>query len=154
MEKNKITFKSINKKLLTGAVVLVLSTTSLTGCYTINDIEHTTNEQGYIQGIDGTVSYDFLSFCDFYKITNKITGDEYYTVVLQNGGSFRDIFTRQELKLSGEQFELVYIDVVENYLNYFNLIKDEYTEEEIREILNKFIETQEKETTKELVKEK
>lgn len=148
--------KNINTKLLAGTLVLTLLTTGLAGCTSIEDIKYTKNESGYIQGIDGTVSYETLKSCDFYKVKNNIIQEEYYTILLYDfnfwdKNRLYDVFTKQDLTEGNFNFEA--IDRVENYLISFNMVKEEYTEEDLKEILNKFIEIQEKENNKQLVKE-
>ena len=62
MKFSKGTVKNINKKLLAGTLALTILATGLTGCVSIKDIKYTTNEQGYVQGIEGAVSYKILCF--------------------------------------------------------------------------------------------
>ena len=145
--------KNINKKILAGTLALTLLTCGLSGCTSIKDIEYRRNEQGYVDGIESNVNYKFLEKCRFCKIENKITEETYYTIVY-NASNYRwvegyDIFTGQNLFEGSYNLEI--IDSVKQWLNNLNMVKDEYTEEELKEILNKFIEKQEK--NKQLVKE-
>ena len=48
-------------------------------------------------------------------------------------------------------FEKEYVGSVTDYLIAYKMVKDEYTEEELREVLNIFIENQEKDNTKQIV---
>ena len=153
MTNNKIIIKSINKKIIAGTLALTLITSGLSGCTSIKDIEYRRNEQGYVDGIENNVSYNFLKKCSFCKIENKITNESYYTIVY-NANDYRwaegyEIFTGRNL-FEGN-YDLEIIDSVKKWLNNLNMIKDEYTEEEIKELLNTFIEKQEK--NKQLVKE-
>lgn len=145
--------KKINIK--KGAVALAFITTiALTtpACASISDISYEKNASGYIDSIEGTVSYSFLESCRFAKITNNITGETYYTIVLREGIVYKsyDIFTKQYLdSMDGETiFENEYFDNVVVWLNALNMTKSEYTEEELREILNIFIASQEKQQDK------
>ena len=161
MNFNKGKLKNVNKKLLAGGLALTMICTSLTGCVSIDDIKYTKDESGYIQGIDGNVTYKILESCDFYKVKNNITQEEYYTILLSDidffGNSiiysaYYDIFTKQNL--TEGDFELEIVGSITEYLIAFNMVKEAYSEEELKEILNKFIEIQEKENNKQLVKEK
>lgn len=147
--------KNINKKLITLALTSTLVLTPLTGCKrAINDVVYATDENGYITSIDQKLSYDFLTKCRFCKVKNNITEEEYYTVGI-HVSNYRmpegyDVFTKQDF-FKGD-FELEIFDKLEPWLINFNMVKAEYTEEEVRELLNKFIEKQE-EKDKQLVKE-
>lgn len=149
---------NINKKLLAGALALVFTATSFVGCATISDIDYTTNEQGYVDGLSSKISYTkYIEKCSFIKVKNNIINDEYYTIGIRLFTDDLldiccfDLFTRQNLSLG--DFELEYVDDVNEYLVAYNMVKDEYTEEELREVLNLFIENQEKDNTKQKVKE-
>ena len=76
--------KYINKKFLkkvaAGVMGIVLLTTPLGGCASIEYIKYSTNDQGYIENIEGNISYDFLYWCALYKVKNIITNEEYYTI--------------------------------------------------------------------------
>ena len=148
--------KKINIK--KGAIALAFITTiALTtpACASINDITYATDASGYIDSIEGTVSYKFLESCNFVKVINNVTDATYYTIVLREGITAKpyDIFTKQYLNsMYGETiFEKEYYDNVVAWLNALNMTKSEYTEEDLRELLNIFIEKQEKD--KQLVKE-
>lgn len=145
--------KNINKKIIASTLALTLLTSGLSGCTSIKDIEYRRNEQGYIDGIENNVNYKLLEWCRFCKIENKITDEIYYTIVYRPSNYRRiegyDIFTSQNL--SEGSYNLEIIDSVKKWLNNLNMIKEEYTEEELKELLNTFIEKQEK--NKQLVKE-
>ena len=148
------TVKNINKKLIAGILAISLSTT-LTGCGSsyIRDINYTRDENEYINGFEGTIAYWNLEKCNFIKVHNNITDEEYYTIGLTDGWSEKlyDLFTRQYLEDS-KVFEVEYLDTVYTWINALGMSKDCYTEEELRELLNIFIEKQE-EKDKQLVKE-
>ena len=149
--------KKINIK--KGAIALAFITTiALTtpACASINDITYATNASGYIDSIEGTVSYELLEKCYFARITNKITDETYYTIMYHKnkpGYICIDTFTKQTVYGEGfnDFFDIECYDGITDWLNVLNMVKDEYTEEELREILNIFIEKQEKD--KQLVKE-
>lgn len=149
---------NINKKLLAGALALVFTSTSFVGCAKSEETyTYETNESGYVVGFNGTMSYEYLSSCEFVKVKNKIKNEEYYTIADIYIGryyslrSIKDIFTKQELKYQ-DIFEYERICHVSDYLIAYNMKKAEYTEEEVKEILNLFIKNQENETTKQKIK--
>ena len=150
--------ENINKKLLVGALTLAFTATSLVGCTTIESIDYTTNEQGYVNGFSSKISYEEIrKKCSFVKVKNNITNEEYYTIRISlftadllEFNCF-DLFTSQDLSLG--DFETEYVADVNKYLIAYNMVKDEYTEEELREVLNIFIENQEKDNTKQKIKE-
>lgn len=148
---------NISKKAIAGAMTFVLITTGLAGCsnVSIEDISYVESEKNNTKAINGTVSYDTLKYCAFYKVyNNKAPKGKYYTIALQdayNGTLFvkyYDIFTGVELKYGNYGFKS--IETVENYLINLDMVKKEYTEEELKELLNIFINNQEK--SKQLVK--
>ena len=160
MEFGKGKFNNINKKLIAGALALTFVTTGLTGCsdVSISEISYTVNEQDGSKSIDGAVGYETLKYCSFYRVYNNKTNVKYYTIALQDAynGSYMvkyyDIFTGQYLNYSDYAFKS--IDTVENYLINLDMVKEEYTVEELKELLNKFIETEinSQEKSKQLVK--
>lgn len=156
----KGTIGNVNKRLIVGALSLTLLTTTLSGCgFKIDDVNYIRNEQGYIDEIDGTISYEFLSnYCIFCKVQNNLTGNEYYTIAYRpskvvpvwNSYTYFNIFNNQNLKTSNNTYNE--IDNVENYLIELNMFKSEYTEEDLRQVLNMFIKMQENKQNKEYVK--
>ena len=149
---------NINKKLLAGALACVLTTTSLVGCTTIKDFNYETDEQGYVTRLSSKITYSRINNdCKFIKVKNNITNEEYYTIsiYLFNSVTWRhedyDLFTSQNLSLG--DFEKEYVGSVTAYLIAYKMVKDEYTEEELREVLNIFIENQEKDNSKQKVME-
>ena len=147
--------KFINKRIITMFLTSSLILTPLTGCFenTIDDVIYATDENGYISSIDQKLSYDFLTKCHFCKVINNITEEEYYAIGIQVTNYRQvegyDIFTRQNF-LKGD-FDLEILDELEPWLINLNIVKAEYSEEEIRNLLKIFIEKQEKD--KQLVKE-
>lgn len=144
--------KKINIK--KGAIALALVSTILVttpACASISDISYEKNASGYIDSIEGTVSYSVLEDCYFVRVNNKITDEVYYTMMLHRADSVLfvcfDIFTRQVIvgnEKTKEIFDVETCDEVTVWLRALNMKKDEYTEEDLREILNIFIEKQEK----------
>lgn len=156
LKKGKV--NNINKKLIASLAALTLVTTGLTGCsnVAIEDINYVVNSEDGTKSISGTVSYETLKYCGFYKVYNNKTDERYYTIALQDeyNGSYMvkyyDIFTGEQLNYSDYAFKS--IDTVERYLVDLNMVKDKYTKEELQELLNVFINNQKVE--KQLVKEK
>ena len=145
--------KNINKKIVAGTLVFVLVAVPLTGCnaVSIDDIKYIKNEQGYVQSID-SIRKDTLKYCGIYKVRNIKEDKLYYTICLRDdfNGTYEvkyyDIFTGEELKHSNYSFHLV--EILDEYLVED---KETYKEEELREILNIFVDNLEK--SKKLVKE-
>ena len=156
MKFSKGIVKNVNKKLIASTLAVTLITTGLTGCIndvSIDDIKYTTNDQGLVQGIENSVSSETLKYCSIYKVYNQQLESRYYTICLRDdfNGSYAvkyyDIFTGQELKYSDYVFREV--EILDDYLDKN---KKEYTELELKEILNQFVQTQQQ--NKQLVKEK
>ena len=153
MHFSKGKIQNINKKILTGSLALILLTTGLTGCasVSIEDIKYKKNEQGYVQSLE-TIKNDTLKYCGIYKVRNNKEDKLYYTICLRddfNGTlqvKYYDIFTGEELKYSDCVFNMV--EVLDDYLDSE---KTEYKEEELKNILNEFV--QKEESYKKLVKE-
>ena len=147
--------KNVSKKIIAGTlgtVIIITTPITLTGCSTVKSINYVKNEQGDGQCISGTVDYEILKQCDFYKIFNFISKKEYYTILYKEWlfGNYYDIFNNNKMYI--KKFDGEKISSVESYLNSVDMVKDKYTEEELRDILNKFILEQEK--NKQLVKGK
>ena len=146
-----------------GAIALAFITSiALTtpACASINDITYATDASGYIDSIEGTVSYKILEDCYFAKVTNNVTDETYYTIALNTDDEIYsdyvsehyDIFNRHDYE-NEKVFtvEYFYDLTITDWLVALDKVKAEYTEEELRELLNIFIEKQEKD--KQLVKE-
>lgn len=151
---------NINKKLLAGALALVFTTTSFVGCKlntNKNNVTYITNESGNIVGFEGTIDFYELANYSFFEVKNNIKNEKYYTIACLKKDkqgkivSINDIFTNEDLNSS--VFETKMHSNVAEYLLAYNMVKDEYTEEELREVLNFFIESREKDNTKQKVKE-
>jgi hypothetical protein len=155
--KGKIT--NISKKIFTLGLTFALATVGLTGCadVSIDDIKYVTDEQESIQSIKNSVSYETLQYCSFYNVYNNKKDKRYYTIGLKdewNGTyliKYYDIFTKEEFVRSDFAFHS--IATVQEYLVENNLVKAEYTEEELQSILNQFVEEYENKNEKKLVKE-
>lgn len=152
MKISKGTVKNINKKLIASILAMSLTAT-LSGCSFIRDVNYSRDDDGYISGIDGVVFERNLYDCYFMKVQNNITDETYYTIGLLNywDKSYYDIFTSQYLGKE-EIFEIEKMDWIKDWINALGMSKDRYTEEELRNLLNIFIEKQE-EKDKQLVKE-
>ena len=147
---NKGKIKNVSKKVFAVGMTFVLVPAVFSGCDTnINSIEYTTNEKGYVESLAGTVKRIYLNDCEFRKVTNKITGETFYTIVFYNFDNlcYYDIFTKQ--KLVSRNFDTDYIILVNDYITAYNMEKAEYTKEDLEELLNIFIENQNKEKTTE-----
>ena len=148
------TIKNISKKLVAGALTFALVMVPLDGCdsVSIDSIKYTVSSGEVTKK---GISNENLEYCYFYEVYNNKTKEKYYTIVFQdvwNGGyliKYYDIFTEKQLMQS--DFVIKYMDPIKKYLEEENLIKNEYTEEELKEILSNYVKTLEK--SKKLVKE-
>jgi len=144
---------NINKKILAGALVLVLTTTALVACKSnTSDITYITDESGNIVGFNGTINFYDLANYSFVEVKNNIKNEEYYTIACFKENkpgkisSINDIFTNEDL--NSNTFETnIHCNVAE-YLLINNMTLAEYTEENLREALNLFISNQEKKNIK------
>lgn len=145
--------KNINKKLIAGALVFTLVSVPFAGCdsVSIDSINYVTTEQGN----SFTVNRETINYCSFYRVYNNKVDKEYYTIAFKdefNGSYFvkyYDIFTKEEIKYSENSFKSIM--PVNDYLEENDMVKEVYTSAELEEILNIFVEKQEK--NKQLVKE-
>ena len=146
--------KNLSKKIIAGVLTFSLVGVPLTGCdaISIDNISYKENEQG---NISFTVNRENLNYCSFYRVYNNKIDKEYYTIAFKdefNGSyliKYYDIFTKEEIKYSENSFRAVIS--VNDYLEGLDLTKDLYTDDELKEVLDTFIEKQEK--NKQLVKE-
>ena len=154
MKFSKGVLKNINKKLIASSLAVAFTLTSLVGCasVSIDDIKYKKDEQGYAQSIENTVSINTLKYCGIYKVRNVKENKLYHTICLRDNFNeshqvkYYDIFTGQELKYSDYAFNMI-----EELDGYLEQEKSEYKEEELRGILNKYLEKEEQ--YKKLVKE-
>jgi len=145
--------KNINVKVISGILAFTL-VTSLSGCanVSIDNIKYKKDEQGYVQCIENTIGINTLKYCAIYKVRNVEEQKLYHTICLRDdfNGTYQvkyyDIFTGEELKHSNYNFRMI-----EDLDDYLEQDKLEYTEEELREMLNKFL--QKEQQYKKLVKE-
>lgn len=135
--------KNINKKIFAGVLCLVLLTPTFVSCTTtdINEVNYSMNKDGSVIGINGTVSYDVIKECEIYKVTDKESLSTFYVIALFERGWFDtylyDIFTKEDY--TNRRFILnEKLKSLEYYLNEFDMVKDEYTEEELKNILDQF----------------
>ena len=156
MKFSKGIVKNVNKRLLAGAFAATIIATGLTGCtgaVSIDDIKYKKDEKGYVQNIQENISVDTLKYCEIYKVYDQKEEKRFYTICLRDdfNGSYHvkyyDIFTGVELVYSDYRF--LSVGSLDEYLVED---KTEYSEEELRGMLNSFVET--KENQKQLVKEK
>lgn len=138
---SKGTIKNINKKILVGAITLVLSTTSLTGCRAYG-FTYETNNEG-IRYATGTVDNNYIENCYYIEINNSNSENiERYLVVKENASGeikYLDVFTLETIYIEeNEEYKHVEFEniiSVEEYLNKNNVDKDEYSVEYMEEIL-------------------
>lgn len=145
MEKNKIILKSINKKILAGTIVLGLTATTLMGCDTTTHFEYTTNEQGkYV--CNNVMKYSNIQKDD-YKVIRIMRGTDItiYITKKERAGYFSkgqeyfyyyDIFGTDVVYTNySTKTTLLREENLEDYLINYDKVQEEYTEEEMQEIL-------------------
>ena len=139
-------------KFLTYALVLSLSTSSLTGCVYINS-KYTTSEDGKVT-LKKT-SYDVLSEHKIIEL-RLINGESKLFIVNENNrydySRYYDIFTNKliftSLEDNNDQITLVKKSNLIDYLVTYNEIKDIYTKEDVERIYDKIVESYEFEKEK------
>lgn len=146
---------NISRKILTGSIIFVLSTTALTGCkaygFTYKD-----NSEG-IRYATGTVDNKYIENCCYIEIKNPSneTIEGYITVKENSYGEIKyfDIFTLDTIYIEENEeykdIEVVNIISIDEYLNKNNGKKDEYNVEYMEEILEQIVSES---TEKKLVK--
>ena len=146
--------ENINKKIIAGALTFTLVALPLMGCDSIT-IESIKNTEVSGEVVKTNVNIDSLAYCFFAEVYNRKNDERYYTIVFEdvwNGGYLikrYDLFTEE--KLIPENFVIKSMVNVKKYLAEENLIKNQYSEEELKDILNEFVLKQE--NTKRLIKE-
>lgn len=133
--------KYINKKYAAISVALSLLPSVLTGC-TANGFEYKENSNNEIVA-EGTISYDQLKNCYYVEIENNDYDKMEYYVTKIYFGSYIDLLTEKGIFKTLLDYD---IDInnrrlnkkiqVENYLLSENFIKENYTVEDVKKILD------------------
>ena len=137
---------NISKKILTGSVIFVLSTTALTGCRAYG-FSYVNNNEG-IRYATGTVDNDYIENCYYIEIKDpNYENVESYMAVKENSygeTKYFDVFTLDTIYIEEnneyKNIEVVNIISVDEYLDNNNVIKDEYGVEYMQELLEKMSE--------------
>lgn len=166
MKINKGKILNINKRLISGGLSLTLVTLSLTGCGTNGRLEYEINEHGDNVCVS-EASYDYLKECKVLvfeknsKIMVCLAKEVNYDTYYNNYTAYYNIFGEQEIYRDGRDgnekinsLKLLSNEPFVNYLIEYDKIKDTYTEQELKEIVDMIRDDYQKENNKELVKEK
>ena len=144
----KIKLTSINSKLVAGMTAFTLITTSMTGCSKStpeNRFVYTENEKGeYI--CSNSLKNRYID--DYYVVITKVYNK--YSINLgrrkssMNGITYFDVFSNTGIiyQAYGAEFKNVEANTIPltEFLIYYNgLVKEEYTEEELKEIYNQIL---------------
>lgn len=146
MKINKGTVKNINRKLIAGLLAVSL-TTSLSGCIKKNDprfLEYTKDKTGNIS-YSGTMNYFYLSNVKFVVLeTNDVRTMYLASLSIIDYGKetekriYRNIFGGQVLyDTSNKNLDSKIVEEMNiiDYLTSYNEIRQEYTERELKDIL-------------------
>ena len=168
MKFSKGVVKNINKKLLTGTLILTLVTTPLTGCSSstmdCNRFEYSVNEQGEYD-VSGTVDYEVLKEYYFLVVENSSYNttefyicykDFHHRKYQQSYNTYYNIFNNQEIfdESLEDNRTILFSGKLEDYLFAYNKIKANYKKEDVEQILEEMKKNYLKENNKQLVKEK
>lgn len=140
--------KNINTRVLATSLSLVMATTFLSGCHT--NFNYITDDKGNIQ-IEGTSDYEIVRKYKIIEIAfNGIR--EIYLVnkseYMMNCCYYHDVFTNLEILLTykgatngancvDSEIKLINEKPFNDYLLYYDELKDSYSEEDLRRILDK-----------------
>lgn len=165
MKFSKGTVKNINKKLVSGLLVLTLTTTGLAGCVQYNNFDYSVTEQGEYQ-VSGVIDYELFKNYRFIVIENKENNtNEFYIckakhiipTYTRHYYVYFNVFNNEKVfdenKADGTR-NLICFATLENYLYATNNIKKYYTIDDIEQIFNEMKENYLNENNKQLVKEK
>lgn len=157
MKINKGTVKNINKKLIAGLLAVSL-TTGLTGCRVYYGMESEISEGGHTVYVNAkyndmhnwkVIAFDFNGVQSFY-LAEKITMNGKFSTTI----SYYNIFGGQCLYTEGNENTELSILMEANLTDYlitYDRVQSEYTEQELKDILNQIREDYKQEKDKQLV---
>lgn len=145
----------INRKILAGAMSFVF----LSSSFIVFTLNKSKDKKIFINGV---VSYNTIATNDYFiKVENQTTNKEYYTIGV-DGKNFiddenkskktYDLFTGE--KLDNKTYEIEKLKLVKEYLTEIDMEQDEYTEDELKDILKIFAKNETKQGEKQKVKGK
>lgn len=155
----------INKRLAASFVSFTMLTTSLVGCTTKEDasFDYETLEDGTIE-CSGKIDYDLLKEYEVVELTifDKkelyIVEHKNYTAVNLNVISYYiNIFDNKQIYNSLENYQNKSLEVLgksDDYLIYYDIVKENYTVKEVNDLLDKIREDRSLEKNNTLVKNK
>lgn len=150
--------KNISRKLLIGSSVLVLASTSLTGCKAYG-FDYKNNGDG-VRYATGTVDRNYIDDCYYIQVYNENFDDYEGNIVLKQNNygkiSYLDIFTLDtvyvEDDINYENLEVTNIISIGKYLEDKGIEKKDYDVEYMEELLEE-INTDSNNKVKQLTKE-
>ena len=151
----------INKRLAASLVSFTMITTSLVGC-TNNNYEYETPENGTIE-CTGEIGYHVLKEYLVVELTvfdkKELYIVKYKASFYDNSLSYFDITNNKKIFDAGNEHEnqnksLESLGRVEDYLLYYDMVKDSYSVEDVEGLLAKIKEDKELGKNKTLTKDK
>ena len=138
--------KNINKKLLTGALVFTLISTSFVACSAEGKFDYNVNEQGEYE-VSGTLDYNNLKKCCFLVIKNNTYDTNEYYITYKTTNYYRGTITNHEYydvlnnqlvfdTKANSSRNILLEENISDYLYATNNIKSTYTKEDVEEILD------------------
>lgn len=160
MKFSKGTINNINKKLILGTLALTLITIPLCGCSGM-ELKYEENSKGEIVCVEN-IKYKYLQN---YKVLVLGKDDEqfFYIARLELIGDYGSNEAREEYfnVFGGDlvystnietEFKLITVLELNDYLVSYNKIKKEYSEQELKELLETIKKDFNKKTEKQLIK--
>lgn len=160
MKFSKGKIRNVNKKILSGAIVLTIASTSLTGCNNKNrkinfgsGFKNDTSTVYYY----GHIGYDRISKCRIIGIEVFDNTEFFFTYYVPNEGYY-NIFGDEKIyndpdNDNGNRTKVIDISAID-YLVYYNEVLSNYAPDDINRVLEKVKNDYTKENNKQLVKEK
>lgn len=161
MKINKGIIENVNKKLLAEVLIFTLSTTPLVGCS--NSLKYEKNKQGELVCIN-KVKHSFVE--DYKVVVFEIDGKQsiFIAEVLEtNSFSGRGTYRKEYYNIFGGQLiysslnddtnlKIIEEEYLMSYLIKYDKVKSEYSEDDLKEILELIKNDYKKEKDKKLIK--
>jgi len=160
--------KNINKKLLTGALVFTLISTSFVACSDESRFDYSVNKQGEYE-VSGTLDYNIFENCYFIVIENIAYDTNEYYITYRSTNYYRatpishkytNVLNNQLVinaeidspEIDGSR-NILSEENISDYLYATNNIKGTYTKEDVEEILEQLRQNYINKNNKQKVKE-
>lgn len=163
MKINKGIIKNVNKRLFTGVMIFTISTTALMGCS--HSLEYVKNNHGELVCVN-KVNHRYIE--DYKVVVFEIDGNPttFITKVIENNGNGgKGPYCKRYYNIFGDQ--LIYdslnkdsnLKIIEeeyliSYLVKYDKVKSEYSENDLKEVLELIKSDYQTEKNKELIKGK